>query len=81
MSSFFFGFLYFISRLLWSDYSILISIFLLDLDEREKFWNSEENKKKERVAQEKERKKSEAKQIETERRKRGKCGKAKSYLF
>lgn len=43
---------------------------LPDLDAREKFWSSEENKEKERIALEKDRKKSEAKQIEGERRKR-----------
>ena len=44
--------------------------FFSDLDAREKFWSSEENKEKERIALEKDRKKSEAKQIEGERRKR-----------
>ncbi len=40
------------------------------MDDREKFWNSEENKEKDRIAREKERKKSEAKQLESERRAR-----------
>jgi len=43
---------------------------LPNMDEREKFWNSEENKEKERVASDKERRKSEAKQLDMERRAR-----------
>ena len=34
-----------------------------DMDDREKFWNSEESKEKERIADEKVRKKSEIKQL------------------
>ena len=43
---------------------------LPDMDAREKFWNSEESREKDRIAKEKERKKSEAKQLDTERRSR-----------
>merc|ERR1711963_143432 len=41
---------------------------LPNLDAREKFWNSEENRERERISKEKERKKSEAQQLEAERR-------------
>jgi len=43
---------------------------LPDMDEREKFWNSEESKEKDRVAIEKSRRISEAKQLDMERRAR-----------
>jgi len=43
---------------------------LPNMDDREKFWNSEESKEKERVADEKVRKKSEVKQLDLERRAR-----------
>merc|ERR1712021_51559 len=43
---------------------------LPDMDAREKFWNSEENKEKDRVAIEKDRRKSEAKHLDMERRAR-----------
>jgi hypothetical protein len=38
------------------------------MDEREKFWNSEQNREKERISVDKDRKKSEAKQHEVARR-------------
>ena len=40
------------------------------MDEREKFWNSEQSKEKDRIAKEKERKKSEAKILDSDRRAR-----------
>ena len=40
------------------------------MDEREKFWNSEEKKEKDRISDEKVRKKSEIKQLDLERRSR-----------
>ena len=43
----------------WFNTFFLIS----DMDDREKFWNSEESKEKERIADEKVRKKSEIKQL------------------
>merc|ERR1711997_43473 len=43
---------------------------LPNMDEREKFWNSEESKEKQRLASDKDRKKSEAKQLDMERRTR-----------
>jgi len=43
---------------------------LPNMDDREKFWNSEESKEKERIADEKVRKKSEIKQLDLERRAR-----------
>lgn len=43
---------------------------LPDMDAREKFWNAEENRERERLAKERERKRSEAKQLEDERKSR-----------